>query len=200
MTERSLNPILLGAVGGLAWAASLRGFMTEVAGSESQVSWTDTFVGILLPGLVAGGLLGWAELRRRESRPVRALTAAPLLFAVATLSLPGQLMAFVTTGIGGGAVAVPLMGIMGGYVLAGRHRWARIACSALAISLLALAAVFTVVLGIPLTARTTWVAVLILTLLVVQAWACAIPLRAAPAASGRASRSLSTDAAPLLGR
>lgn len=177
-----MNPILIGAVGGLAWAASLRAFMVEIAGIESQVSWVDTFIGILLPGLVAGGLLGWAEVRRRDGRPVPALIAAPLLFAVATLSLPGQLVALLTTGLGGGAVAMPLMGMAGGYALAGRRRWARIVCGVLAVALLVVAAVLTVVLGIPLTARTTWVAILFVTLLAVQAWACTIPLRPAPAA------------------
>ncbi|MBG6238500.1 hypothetical protein IWX78_001472 [Mycetocola sp. CAN_C7] len=175
-----MNPILIGAVGGLAWAASLRAFMVELAGSETQVAWLETFVGILLPGLVAGGLLGWAEVRRRSGRPARALILAPLLFPVATLSLPGQLPTLLTTGLGSGAIAVPLLGLAGGYALAGSRRWARIVCGVFALSIVPLGAVAAAIAGIPVTARGMWVAVLFFSLLTVQAWACAIPLRAAP--------------------
>ena len=55
--------MLLGAVVGLAWAASLRGFMMALAGPDS--TFTGTF-GIIIPtGIVVGVLLGWAEHQRR---------------------------------------------------------------------------------------------------------------------------------------
>jgi hypothetical protein len=57
--------IAVGAVCGHAWASSLRGFMSQVAGAESEVSWSGTFLWILLPGVLRGGLLGWAESLRR---------------------------------------------------------------------------------------------------------------------------------------
>src|SRR4029453_14755214 len=57
--------VSLGGVCGLAWAAALRGFMAQVAGAESGVSWGGTFGWILLPGVVTGLLLGWAEYLRR---------------------------------------------------------------------------------------------------------------------------------------
>ena len=53
-------PVLVGAVCGLAWAASLRSFMAEFAGPESTFDWFGTFEGVLLPGAVVGALLGWA--------------------------------------------------------------------------------------------------------------------------------------------
>lgn len=174
-----VNPILAGAVGGLAWAASLRAFMVEIAGAESQFAWLETFVGILLPGVVAGALLGWAELRRRAGRPLPVLILAPLLFPLATLSLPGQLWTLLTTGLGSGALATPLIGMAGGYALAGSRRWARIVCGVVALSLVPLAVIAVAVLGIPVTARFTWVFLLLFSLLAVQAWACAIPLRPA---------------------
>lgn len=40
------GPMVVGAVGGLAWAAGLRGLMVEVAGPGSEVSWGGTFLGV----------------------------------------------------------------------------------------------------------------------------------------------------------
>ena len=176
----ALTLVLSGAVGGLAWAASLRAFMVEIAGFTSQVHWLETFVGILLPGALAGALLGWAEVRRRSGRPTPALILSPLLFAVATLALPGQLWALLTTGLGGGALAVPLIGMAGGYALAGRRRWARIVCGILSAGFVPLTVIIVLTLGIPITARFTWALLLLYSLLAVLAWACAIPLRASP--------------------
>ena len=175
-----VNPILAGAVGGLAWAASLRAFMVELAGAESRFAWLETFVGILLPGIAAGALLGWAEVRRRAGRPLPVLILAPLLFPLVTLALPGQLWTLLTTGLGSGALATPLIGMAGGYALAGSRRWARIVCGVLAVSLVPLAVIAIVVLGIPFTPRFAWVLALFFSRLAVQAWACAIPLRPAP--------------------
>jgi hypothetical protein len=53
--------ILQGAILGLAWAASLRGFMMALAGPDSTFSFTGTS-GIIIPaGVAVGALLGWAE-------------------------------------------------------------------------------------------------------------------------------------------
>ena len=57
--------VLVGALCGLAWAASLRGFMAQIAGPESTVDWAGTFGWILVPGILAGALLGWAEHVRK---------------------------------------------------------------------------------------------------------------------------------------
>jgi len=57
---RSAVPVLaIGGVCGLAWAAGLRGFMAELVGSGSDVGSYGTFMQILLPGVIAGVLLGW---------------------------------------------------------------------------------------------------------------------------------------------
>src|SRR5262245_55903728 len=53
----------LGSLFGLAWAASLRGWMTVLAlkfGETPSVSWSGTFGGILIPSLFMGGVVGWA--------------------------------------------------------------------------------------------------------------------------------------------
>jgi hypothetical protein len=57
--------VAIGSVTGLAWAAGLRTLMVQFAGPESHVSWGGTGAGILLPGSVAGALLGRFEHRRR---------------------------------------------------------------------------------------------------------------------------------------
>ena len=67
-SRRGALPLLgVGGVCGLAWAASIRGFMTQIAGDESGVSWPGTFGWILLPGVVIGLLLAWAEYLRRPA-------------------------------------------------------------------------------------------------------------------------------------
>src|SRR4030095_17228565 len=79
-----LWPLLsIGGVCGLAWAAALRGFMAQVAGAESGVSWGGTFGWILLPGVVTGLLLGWAEYLRRTGgrRRRRRRALLPPLFS-----------------------------------------------------------------------------------------------------------------------
>ena len=53
--------LLVGGLCGLAWAADLRGFMAQIAGTASGVDWAGTFGWILLPGIGVGALLGWAE-------------------------------------------------------------------------------------------------------------------------------------------
>ncbi|GAA4703686.1 hypothetical protein GCM10023215_49060 [Pseudonocardia yuanmonensis] len=173
--------MLVGAVCGLAWAAALRAVMVEIAGPASAFGWVGTFEGILLPGAVAGGLLGWAEHLRRTGRGRRWLAAAPLVFLLFT---PWAVVSVFVDGLGGGAVAVPLFGMAGGYALSGRGpRPARWAAGALA--LLPVPA-WLVALGVaglgpaPGSARAAWTGVLFLSLLAVLSLACAIPLRGRP--------------------
>ncbi|QJY47551.1 hypothetical protein [Pseudonocardia broussonetiae] len=175
-------PVLIGAVAGLAWATALRGLMVQVAGPESTVEWGGTVGGILLPGLVAGALLGAAEHLRRTGHPHRGwLALAPLAFVVAT---PGVLVSVITDGgIGGGAIALPLLGIAGGWALGGRGPVAaRVVAGALpvagavgwAVGAPAIAPALAVT-----TARGAWVAVLFAALLAVQSLGCAVPHRPA---------------------
>jgi hypothetical protein len=173
-------PIAVGAVAGLAWAAGFRGFMAEIAGPESTVEWTGTFVGILLPGAVTGALLGWAEHLRQTGgrRGWRWLALAPLAFVAAT---PGVLVSvFTEGGIGGGAIAVPLFAMAGGYALSGRGRaWIRAVAGLVALAPIVgwTAAAATVGDGLT-TPRGAWVTVLFASFVAVLALACAIPHRA----------------------
>ena len=170
-------PVLVGAVCGLAWAASLRSFMAQFAGPESTFDWFGTFEGVLLPGAVVGALLGWAAHLR--GRAPRWLVAAPLVFVLFT---PSALVSVFVDGLGGGAIAVPLLGMAGGYALAGRGpRWARWAAGAVALLavpgwlVLASFAGGTLALTTP---RGAWIAVLFLSPLAVLSFGAALPHRA----------------------
>jgi hypothetical protein len=136
--RRALPLLLLGGLGGLAWSCGLRGFMAMIAGAGSEVTWTGTFVWILLPGTLTGILLGWAEHLRRTggTRGRRWLALAPLLFlSVLVPSLFTDPGSFLSNGIGGGAIGVPLIGMACGYALARRGPvWARSICALLALS------------------------------------------------------------------
>jgi len=120
--------VALGALGGLAWACALRSFMAAVAGTDSGVEWGLTFGYILLPGAVIGALLGWAEfLRRTGGGSARhRLAYAPLLFAA--VLVPGLFhpRSFLEGGIGGGAIGVPVIAMLGGFAISGRGpAWGR---------------------------------------------------------------------------
>jgi hypothetical protein len=114
--------VFLGALCGLAWGCALRSFMAEVAGDESGVEWVNTFGFILLPGTIIGALLGWAEfLRRTGGRPGwRRLALSPLLFTAILFSDPLDLFGIFKDGIGGGAIGVPVIAMLGGFAVSGR--------------------------------------------------------------------------------
>src|SRR5688500_18050926 len=77
--------VVVGALGGLVWAAGLRSWMAQLVGAQSIVSWM-TFTLILLPGLALGALLGWAAHGRpRRTRTARWLALSPLLLSSALL-------------------------------------------------------------------------------------------------------------------
>lgn len=181
--------VVAGAVCGLAWAAGLRGFMAQVAfANGSEVTWLGTFGWVLAPGLVAGGLLGWAAHLSREGRPpwARWLVFSPFLFA-SLLVPPVVTMDFdnlFVGGIGLGTVAIPVFGICGGYAIAGRRTLLRILASLPPLSAVPAWALTASGTGGPMlgldTSRGLWVAVYFWSFLAVLALACAVPLRIDP--------------------
>lgn len=183
--RQGLALVLLGGLLGFTWAAGLRGFMAQIAGDDSNVSWAGTFGWILLPGLVIGLLLGWAEHIRRTGgrRGWRWLALSPLLFA-AILFSHGllEVLGIFEDGIGGGALGVPLYAMAGGYALSGRGpRWGRIACAALALTVIPIWALTVESFAGPDLAVTTphglWVALHYYSFLAVFMLAAAIPHR-----------------------
>ena len=112
---------LVGAGCGLAWSCALRGWMMVIAGPESTVTWAGTFGGVLAPAAVVGGLVGWAEARRRAGKPPsRWLVASPLLLGLAPLAVPGVLNSLMTTGQGSGALGMVMLAMLAGSSTAGR--------------------------------------------------------------------------------
>lgn len=196
-----VGAIAFGVVTGIAWAAALRAYMALLVSSASQVDWAATFVGILLPGAILGGLLAWAELLRRGggARHARWLVLAPIVLAVFPMLLPGAVVALVTTGLGGGAPAIAVYALVGGFALSGRGPLAaRIACAVLAAVFVALAVIATPEFGGPWLAldrpRGAFVAVLGASTLVVLAGAASIPHRI-PVPARTSSRRASSGSA-----
>jgi hypothetical protein len=183
--NRVAGPLAVGGLAGLAWAAGLRGLMVEVAGPESAVHWYGTFVQILLPGVVTGALFGWAWHDRRR----RWLVAAPLTFPIAVIVSPDTVTTILAgqvpfaDGLGGGALALPLFGMAGGYAIAGRGpRWRRIVLGAFALVPLPAWAFASASISPALslaTPRGAWVAALFWASTATLALGCAIPLRRA---------------------
>jgi hypothetical protein len=159
--------VVAGVVCGIAWGAALRGFMATVAGPESEVTWLGTFGFILLTSALVGGLLGYAEHRRRVGRPRRRLTLVPLIFAVD----PSALL-----------LVLPAMA--GGWALAGRGTRARrrLAWSAMIVPVVAFLVIVALLGDVPALLRPEGVAatVLLFSCLAVLTLACSIPYRAAP--------------------
>jgi len=183
--------LLVGAVCGLAWATGLRGFMAQIAGSESGVDWLGTFGWILLPGVLVGALFGWAEHLRRAGgrRGWRWLALAPLLFS--SVLVPGlwDISSMFQGGVGGGAIGVPVLGMLGGYALSGRGPvLGRLISGLLALSSIPVWALVASSInpGLALdTPRGAWVALYYYSFLAVLVIACAIPHRAVEPAVGR---------------
>jgi hypothetical protein len=119
MARDRIRFIVIGAVIGIAWAASLRGFMQQLAGPTSTFSFGGTF-GIIIPaGTATGALLGWAEYQRRTGLQYGLLIAAPLLIGIIPVLFTGQLDM--------GPVGLALLAMAGGYSVSGRGPlWARI--------------------------------------------------------------------------
>jgi hypothetical protein len=142
--------ILVGGFLGLAWGASLRAWMTLLAlelGDRPRLTWSGSFGAILLPAAVVGALVGAAvyAAETSDSKRWRWVILAPLLLALtAAVATENFLTLLLTSGIGGGAIGVALIGVLGGYALSGfGPSWLRWVSGALA-------AVFTVALVYPL--------------------------------------------------
>lgn len=168
-----------GGVCGLAWASGLRAFMAQVAGPDSSVSWPGTFGWILLPGVLVGVLLGWSEYQRRTGGERRRwLALSPLLFASVLLPGLADPASFLADGIGGGALALPLFAIAGGYALAGRgRRRLRIAAGVFALGPIPGWLVATLTQSSTIGPREVWIAVYFWSFQAVLTLAASIPFR-----------------------
>jgi hypothetical protein len=171
LTLGRIRLILLGAVIGLAWAASLRGFMMVLAGPDSTFTFTGTF-GIIIPtGIIVGALLGWAEHQRRTGTQYPILILAPLLIGI----IPN-----LAAGPDPGPIGLALLAMAGGYAVSGRGPlWTRIVAGI--VNLAGIAVTFLAPKPYPDLSYTTphgaWFDTLAASLGVTLALACSIPMR-----------------------
>lgn len=183
MNQSLVRSTLLGAGLGLAWGAGWRGWMAVLAGEASRFTWSGTFAGILLPATLVGATLGWAEhVRCSGDTGRRRWTAlAPLLFVAIPALVQADFVAQLQTGLGTGAIATALIGMLGGYAITGRGpRWAILLARILMAALIAatVAGAFLAAAESRQAATTPSGAYLALTFLAfcgLLAWACAIP-------------------------
>jgi hypothetical protein len=123
---------LVGAFLGLAWGASLRAWMVLLAlelGDRPEFSWTGTFAAVLFPAALCGAILGGAVYVAETSAGKRWRWAilSPLLLPLGpAIATDGFINILITTGMGGGAIGVALIGITGGYAFSGfGPKWTR---------------------------------------------------------------------------
>jgi hypothetical protein len=157
--------------------------MSEVAGEDSSVDWAGTFVWVLLPGIITGGLLGLAEYLRRAGgrRGMRWLAASPLVFSAVLFSHGLDFGTLAEDGVGGGAIGVPVVGMIGGYALSGRGPlWGRLICGLVAAASVPIWIITAPDIGPQLSvtsAHGAWMAVYYWSFLAILMLACSIPHR-----------------------
>ncbi len=127
-----IRRVAIGAFLGLAWGASLRAWMALLAlkfGEHLQFTWEGTFGAILLPTAIMGAILGGvtcvAETSNRKLW--RWAILLPLLLILGPVIVTNNFIKIlVTTGMGGGAIGVALIGVLGGYSFSGfGAQWTR---------------------------------------------------------------------------
>jgi hypothetical protein len=124
--------VVVGSFLGVTWGASLRAWMTLLAlqlGDPPKVTWLGTFAGVLIPTMVVGALIGLAAYSAKTSERKRcrwAILSPSLLIMGPAIVQDHFFSILLKTGVGGGAIGVALVGMLGGYALSGfGPRWTR---------------------------------------------------------------------------
>ena len=124
--------VVVGTLLGFAWGSSLRAWMALLAlqlGDPQKVTWQGTFVGVLLPAMVVGALGGRAvyAAKTSERKRWRWVILSPSLLILGPAIVQDHFFSILLkTGMGGGAIGVALIGMLGGYALSGfGPRWTR---------------------------------------------------------------------------
>jgi hypothetical protein len=109
-------------------------------GDSPKVTWNGTFAGVLLPAMVVGALDGRAvyAAKTSERKRWRWVILAPSLLVLGPAIVQEHFFStLLKTGMGGGAIGVALIGMLGGYALSGfGPRWARRAAALFALLLM----------------------------------------------------------------
>ena len=139
----AIKHVVVGAILGLAWGSSLRAWMALLAlqlGDPQKVTWQGTFGGILLPAMVVGALDGGAvyAAKTSERKRWRWVILPPALLILGPAIVQDHFFSILLkTGMGGGAIGVALVGMLGGYALSGfGPRWTRNAAALFALLIL----------------------------------------------------------------
>jgi hypothetical protein len=103
--------------------------LTLQLGDRPLVTWQGTFAGILLPATLVGALVGHAVYAAKtwERKRWRWVIFAPILLVLGPAIVQSNFIStLLTTGMGGGAIGVALVGMLGGYALSGfGPQWTR---------------------------------------------------------------------------
>lgn len=165
----TMRLVFLGALLGLTWSASLRGWMIQLAGADSRYTWIGTFVCLLLPGAVVGAVLAWSR-----HRPRRWHIFAPLLFPLGVLAVPGAIPHLLATGQGSASIGMVLLAMLAAYSLAAHSPvWLLIPSALLGFALIPI-----VLLSSLSSPKATWSGLLFSCLYLTLVLACTIPHRA----------------------
>jgi hypothetical protein len=117
--------VAIGAFLGLSWGTSLRTWMVLLAlksGDSPHFTWEGTYGAILLPTTLLGAMLGGATCVAESSGKKwwRWATLLPLLLVLGPVIVAKDFITnLVTTGLGGCAIGVALIGMLGGYAFSG---------------------------------------------------------------------------------
>lgn len=141
---KATTHVMVGAFLGLTWGCALRAWMvllTLQLGDWPNVTWRGTFAGVLLPATLLGALIGHAISTAKISgrKCWRLVLVSPLLLVLgAAIGQSNFISTLLATGMGGGAIGVALVGMLGGYALSGLgRRWTRGMAALLGVLLLA---------------------------------------------------------------
>lgn len=173
----------IGAGLGLAWALALRSWMTHLAiqfNDWPRFTWEGTFLAVLLPATLVGGLISWDFASRLDSgRGRRWVQWSPLLLAVGPALVAEDFVGtLMSTGEGSGALGVVFIGLCGGFAISKASRpWVRWTTGLIA---LGVTGVMTYVLYLgepPVTSSDAFGALFLVVLMLGLAIGCSVPTR-----------------------
>lgn len=183
MNRKAAAAVGIGAAIGLAWASSLRAWMTHLAIEFEEwpsYTWEGTFLSVLGPTVAVGALIGFDWHRRRESKGrVPLVVWSPLLLVVGPALMADNFIGtLMDTGEGGGAIGVVLIGMTGGFALSGQRRlWVRGLTGLLAFGITAVMVSTFYFQDQGVTPSGTFGGVYLVVLMVWLAVGCSVPMR-----------------------
>lgn len=174
---------MLGALVALTWAIALRSWMTHLAyqfDTWPVYTWEGTFLAVLAPAVVVGGLIGWDQGSRLKGAGRHGWIGwSPLLLAVGPALLADNFIGtLMETGEGGGAIGVVILGLSGGWAISGRGAsWSRWVLGGLALIILGSMTYGFYLADPPFTSSNAFGALFLAVLMVWLCLGCSLPMR-----------------------